>query len=455
MPPTPVGIPPYQKWMKETSVWNKPRSKEMKELDAAIQDYDRSTLAARDAKLYNIRQYLNAWKAKEGPHWMQSVRNQTGIITALDKFLNGTTQGLTREEMEAWKLVCAAARENCKKMMMGRQLTVKNTSIGGTLADIASAAKTAYSTAKTVHSVATGVTPLAYQGSKVALQATGAAAHLAIEHAAHDLLKACFDVADIHIVMHALGPLFAEVVHSITPFIGMVANGAKAAVGWGLVIKQGWERYQLGQITESFAPGDPEAAFKAILVIVNRNLQAQVGDATIATTGFGLQVGLFFADGGAVSGPVVGVAACVAKLLSQIIQFARDYKETKKVNAQLLSGPWDLTLFKTCPLLGCYLIACSDTSAVINLAIDEFGSDQWVDKIEMLKAKADPAIEKAGDLIRDSRYEIRELRHSKGVVKPHPKVFGYNPIDRVKGLANSFGSTSQNIENVINRPPKH
>ena len=423
MPPTPVGIPPYQKWMKETSVWNKPRSKEMKELDAAIQDYDRSTLAARDAKLYNIRQYLNAWKAKEGPHWMQSVRNQTGIITALDKFLNGTTQGLTREEMEAWKLVCAAARENCKKMMMGRQLTVKNTSIGGTLADIASAAKTAYSPAKTVHSVATGVTPLAYQGSKVALQATGAAAHLAIEHAAHDLLKACFDVADIHIVMHALGPLFAEVVHSITPFIGMVANGAKAAVGWGLVIKQGWERYQLGQITESFAPGDPEAAF--------------------------------FADGGAVSGPVVGVAACVAKLLSQIIQFARDYKETKKVNAQLLSGPWDLTLFKTCPLLGCYLIACSDTSAVINLAIDEFGSDQWVDKIEMLKAKADPAIEKAGDLIRDSRYEIRELRHSKGVVKPHPKVFGYNPIDRVKGLANSFGSTSQNIENVINRPPKH
>ena len=157
---------------------------------------------------------------------------------------------------------------------------------------------------------------------------------------------------------------------------------------------------------------------------------------------------------------MVGVASSISKLLSKLIQFGRDLKEMKAANKQLITGPWNLTLFKTCPLLGCYLIACSDTSAVINLAIDEFGSYQWVDKIEMLKSKADPAIAKAGDLIRASRYEIRELRQSKGVVVPHPKVIGHSPIAHAQGLASSFASMGQKLGNKVNvpmpsRPFKH
>jgi hypothetical protein len=387
------------------------------------------------------------------------VRNETGIITALDKFLNGTTQSLNRQEMEAWKLVCAAARENCQNMLKGKKLTVKNTVIGGTLASIGTTANSAYGAVKTAHSVATGATHVLTASAAVApakdlLSVVHSATSTAIEHAAHELLKACFDVADIKEVMHALGPMFSEVMKAITPFIGMVSNGLKGAAGWVKVINQGWEKHKLGQIRDAraFAAGDPAAAFEAILVIVQRNLQAQIGDASISTAAFGLQTGLFFADGGVVSGPVVGAASAVARLLSQIIQFARDLKEVKKANPQLLNGPWDLTLFRTCPLLGCYLIACSDTSAVINLAIDEFGSYQWVDKIELLKSKANPAIEKASNLIRDSRYEIIELRRSKGVVVPHPQVIGYNPITALKGAVAGANRGLQQVENRINNP---
>jgi len=198
--------------------------------------------------------------------------------------------------------------------------------------------------------------------------------------------------------------------------------------------------------------GDPEAAFDAVLVIVQRNLEAQIGDASITTVAFGLQTGLFFADGGVVSGPAVGAASAIAKLLSQIIQFARDLKEMKNANEQLARGPWGVTLFKTCPLLGCYLIACSETSAVLNLMADEFGGDQWVDKIELLKAKADPAIAKASELIRASRYEIIEFRQSKGVVVPHPKTFGYNPFKHAGAAIADVQRSVQRVEDRLNDP---
>ena len=462
MSPHSSGIPPYDKWMKETHSWTKPRSKELKEIDEAIKDYGNSMPPGRDAKFYNIRYVLNAWKAKEGTHWMRSVRNGTGVITALDGFLNGTVHGpgLSQDERAAWELVKQAARENCRHLLGGKQLSVKNTVIGGTLSDIGMTARSIYSMSSTAHDIAKGVAPLAYQGSKAAISATAAVSKTALEHAAHELLKASLDVADIHAVMDALGPMFGEVMKAITPFLGMISNGASAAMGWAQVIRQGWERHKLREITGAFAPGDPSAAFDAILVIVTRNLHAQIGDASITTGAFALQTGLFFADGGAISGPVVGVASSISKLISKLIQFGRDLKEMKAANKQLTAGPWDLTLFKTCPLLGCYLIACSDTSSVINLAIDEFGSYQWVDKIEMLKSKADPAIQKAGDLIRASRYEIRDLRQSKGVVVPHPKVTGHSPIAHAQGLAASFSSMGQKLGNKVNvpmpsRPFKH
>ena len=48
-------------------------------------------------------------------------------------------------------------------------------------------------------------------------------------------------------------------------------------------------------------------------------------------------------DGGAISGPVVGVASSISKLISKLIQFGRDLKEVKAANKQLLTGPWNLT----------------------------------------------------------------------------------------------------------------
>jgi hypothetical protein len=439
--------------MKETHTWTKPRSNELKNLDAAILDYNNSQPPGRDAKFHHIRQVLKAWKDKEGSHWMRSVRNETGIITALDNFLNGVpAQSLNKADLDAWKLVCDAARDNCKNMLKGKKLTVKKTVIGGTLFSIGTTAQSAYSAVDTARKVATGATHVLSPSAAAA--AVHSVAPTAIEHAAHGLLKACFDVADIKEVMDALGPAFKEVMKAMTPFLGMVTGGLKGAYAWIKVINQGWEQHKLPQIKDAkaFAVGDPAAAFDAVLVIIKRNLEAQIGDASILTAAFGLQTGLFFADGGVVSGPVVGAASAIAQLLSQIIQFARDSKEVKNGNEQLANGPWDFTLFKTCPILGCYLIACSDTSAVINLAVDQFGSYQWVDKIEMLKSKADPAIDKAGDLIRDSRYEIVELRQSKGVVKPHPKVFGYNPFKQVGGAVADVQRGVQRMENAANKP---
>lgn len=80
-------IPSYEAWLKGTYAFGKPRSQELKALDDALQDYNKS-IFGREAKLRVLSDAFSSWKRKEGPEWKDSARNKTGLLTQIDDFFN-------------------------------------------------------------------------------------------------------------------------------------------------------------------------------------------------------------------------------------------------------------------------------------------------------------------------------------------------------------------------------
>ena len=75
----------------------------------------------------------------------------------------------------------------------------------------------------------------------------------------------------------------------------------------------------------------------------------------------------------------------------------------------------DLKVFKASPLLGCYLLTCSDTSSVINFSLAEIGTPGWMDKVEKMKKKGfDTLVKLATKEITSSRLYLDGLKSDKG-----------------------------------------
>jgi hypothetical protein len=131
----------------------------------------------------------------------------------------------------------------------------------------------------------------------------------------------------------------------------------------------------------------------------------ETASASLATTSLALKTGLAFVDGGAISGPVVGAANAAANLSLQIYYLATEYKATKAVNQALVDGNLDVTLFRTYPLMGAYLMVSATFSDLI--PIENFGTPGWMDYVESLKKRSfDGIYEAATGLIAESPWEI-------------------------------------------------
>ena len=91
-------------------------------------------------------------------------------------------------------------------------------------------------------------------------------------------------------------------------------------------------------------------------------------------------------------------------------------KEMRAGNAILASNqPIGISVFSECPILGCYLLTCSDTSSVANLFVADIGLPGWMDKVELLKKqKMDPLLKIATAAINASRLQLENLSQNKG-----------------------------------------
>lgn len=411
----------YEQWMADTYSLVRPRSKELVAIDSALRAFhlaEKNSSGSILGERRALQQALETWKAAQkakGQDWRKSVRNKNHIVEKLSDALGAVIVGagglnsrgetmIDPAELQALKLVSDAIKQNTRTMFTGAKLTSK---MFKQLADLGTV-KTAMSDFKTAVSAIKSPPPSVDLNAK--LQA---------------LLASLFGETVANEAKAALGPVFADFLSSAAPFVGACKSGASAVVGWCKVAKGFYDKSEMSDARGSFAAGDPAAAFDAILLIMNRDIKQWATTAGIYTVGTVVKASGAALDLGAATGPATAAAEKLALVIQQIYLFARDWNEMKAANAALDTGPYDFSLFKANPLLGCYLIANSDTSAIINMAVADYGRPGWKLEVEMMVNKAKPVFEKSRSVIADSRYEIASMSRAKGVViDRNEKVMG-------------------------------
>jgi hypothetical protein len=401
------NIPSYDEWQSNTYRLLDRRGPLLKDLDKAIELQDRSL----------IETAFNAWKkdkAQRGKKWWHSVFNEQGAITRLYRALNNDRILLTHDEIAALRWLKQQQEVALRTQFQANQVTWKNSTLMGLKQN-------------------TGSLSEKLQGNKIATaKNTVEIASLAnsIKGYITVLCKGTASKVNPEHVLAALGlGSLSGFVSSIIPLIGTISSGGKALIGWTNVARQTWEQVALLENSgRTIAHGDPDAAFRAMLAIVERRIQVEKNSAAIATTAFtGKALGLF-ADAGAVSGAAVGLTETLANLFQTIFEYVRIEEERIKANELIARGQLDFHLFESCPILGCYYLLVQDHSTVIALSMSSYGQEGWMMEAELLRTELDQVLAKARTLVESSPIEICRFRNYKGFVA-------------AKSLADKMGST--------------
>jgi hypothetical protein len=310
---------------------------------------------------------------------------------------------LSRAEFIAMGELAKARRQLVVNMFGGTRLKFGS-------ASVLSAGKSLLSSGKSLKS---GVSKLAKGGST----ATKVASVPGMKEAFENFMVECADVENIHDVIEAIGgEVLHELVSEVTPYLGVVTSTVKLAKAGKAVAQDGYNLYKSDEYKKGFRMGDPSAAAEAIQAIIRRDLaqhSVKLGQQTVAT---GAKIGGLFADFGTATTAAIGVANTLASLGLQLFSLGLDIKDMRAGNKRLAApNTLDLTVFNECPILGCYLLTCADTSAVANMFVADIGLPGWMDKVEQMKKKQmDPLLKIANKNIMSSRLQLEGLSSDKG-----------------------------------------
>lgn len=427
-------IPTFEQWKKDTSSLTSPRSDFLKALDAAIQAYDGNKSETAKAA---VKTAFDRWRfeqSKQGKDWRKSTRNQKGACTALYRAVSDLDKRkLTKEELEAMKYIAQAQALALQKQFDGKKLQFKGSTLVGiaqgvgskwerfkggaaTLPGAAMKTKTVVSNAMKIQKGA----DLLAQGGKAGVMGaaqTGMSDNFTLirQKVAEFCKQLCPDV-DPNTIFSAIGLGNVEkFATELAPFLGVISSGGKALIGWAGVAKAGYDKHKIANQRFAIAAGDPEAAFDAVLALLQREIVSRAANAGVKTAAFtGKALGAF-ADGGAITGPVVGLLEVLAEIFQTIVEYVRDYRECQAANEALRLGALNLDLFGVSPILGCYFLCVQDHSTIINFAVGDYGTPNFVFDVEQLVKKIEPVLERARSFIQDSRLEIPGMDKAKGI----------------------------------------
>ncbi len=392
----------YTEWMRRTHSRTKRRSSTLKALDEAIRI--RHEPAAKTAMLSWIKEH-NA----KGKDWHRSVRNKNGAMEAIYQELrilgSEVVYANTDQEEEDKRAKAHLRHEQSlakQRLFLGKRLRFKDSFFGVTRRKSKGSVDTLKAAIGTTKGMASNVKQVKGIADDIQTIIKSITGNLPAAEANQ-------------IIVAVLGQNAAQFAMDAAPIIGVVSSGAKAVKDWVGVARTIHSRRDLESRTDSIRTGDPSAAFQTILLIIERNLQKQTADASIHTAAFTVKGIGVIADGGAATGTVTGALESLAVLLNTLVDIAREAHEMKLGNEMLTRGDLDVTIFGTCPILGCYYIAIMDDSTIMDFDLDNMGKENWHLEARRLKIAIRPVIAKAGQLIAKSRVEIPNLENAKGV----------------------------------------
>jgi hypothetical protein len=242
---------------------------------------------------------------------------------------------------------------------------------------------------------------------------------------------------------------------TLAPFVGAISSGGKALIGWAGVVKDAYDKASMKSSRDAFAPKDPEAAFDALIELMDREMNSDIGKASVKTAAFGGKLLGSFADFGAATGPVVGLLELLAEIFQTIIEYVRDYKECLAANEELRLGALNMDIFKVSPILGCYFLVVQDHSTIVNFAVADYGTENWMFDVERLVGRIGKALDKSRQLIHKSRLEVPGMSNAKGVVDANYSVkTGLGKVTGAPGaLKDKIASTIDGWFDKPVRPP--
>lgn len=251
------------------------------------------------------------------------------------------------------------------------------------------------------------------EGSKAVAQTPG------IKQAVEEFVKTCADIDNIQDIAEVIGSeALADLLAEIAPYVGILWSGKKLAQATKAVVEDGYNLYKQSYRREGFRVGDPLAAADSITIIIERDLTRHSIDLARQTAATGAKIGGLFADFGTATTAAIGVGNALAGLGLKLYALGLEIKDMRAGNRRLKSpDTLDATVFGECPILGCYLLTCSDTSSVVNMFIADIGLPGWMDKVEVLKKdKMDPLLKVAKKAIKSSRLQLEGLQSNKGTI---------------------------------------
>ncbi len=452
-------LPTYDEWMKGTYSTLHKRSEFLKKLDETIKSGASNKI---------IKEALDRWKfdqSRQGKDWKKSVRNRKGAVTNLYRVVNELDKRqLSDEEREALEFISRAQTMALSKQFEGKKLSFKSTTLVGLVQGAGSnfqkfkTGATAFKQgAKTGHGAYKNITSI-HDGAKLLQQGGRAAAHGAASlDLQKKIMKLCKTLtpgldADKVFANLNLGSV-SQFAGSVAPFVGAISSGGKAVVAWIGVAKTVYTKHDIAERRFAFAPEDPEAAFDAVLLLLKRDVISKSAKAGVATGAFTGKLLGAFADAGAVTGPAIGLLETLANIFQTIVEYVRDYKEVEKANELLRVGYLNLDLFNVSPILGCYFLLIQDHSTIINFAVADYGTPNFVFDAERLIGKINPVLDQARSYVHSSRYEIVGFEAMKGIVQKNWSRKGV--VGKVTGLpAHVAGKITGKITDWVLNPEK-
>lgn len=311
---------------------------------------------------------------------------------------------LSHAEFMALATLAQARRQTMVNMFSGTQLKF------GLMGAVKSS-KSLISGGKKLHA---GIGKLGQGGTSAA---KGLPSVPGMQQAFKDFMVECADVENIQDVIGVIGEqALSDLVGEVTPVLGVLVSGGKLAKAGKTVAQDGYNLYKSGQYKKGFLRGDPSAAAEAIQAIIRRDLakhSVQLAQQSAAT---GMKIAGLFADMGVATTVGVGIANTLASIGLELASLGVDIKDMRAGNSRLARpDSLDLTVFEECPLLGCYLLTCADTSSVANFFVADIGLPGWMDKVEQMKKKQmDPLLKIATKNIEASRLQLEGLASNKG-----------------------------------------
>lgn len=420
----------HKEWMKltyggVTSV----RSGTLKRVDSALESYGKTP---DDAHLDAVRKALMAWMGEKGSDWKTSVRNGKNAVDTLHRQVMGlaapaAAASLGRQAMEE------EAHRLMEVLFDGAQITWKNEFRGKLNSDLVnptsenfalylpvkqfktSAATNKFGTAgntagavvaaKTLHGMRTGASGggIGEIIGKLVTQVVPTGAQVEVLNAVR-LLVPTFQVQ------------FAA---AVVPLAGILTAAGTTLWNTGNALHKQYGVVQTRMHRDrSLAGVEAAGAINALIQILERERNADIYSATVSVAELGGKIAGLAIDAGTASNTAIGLAANIAKLLNIVRIVYRDVSEKNAANRVMRTGHIGIEVFETCPLLGCYLVCCLPTSALMGLIMKRFGERGWMDVAERTNAHhLEPLRAKARSVIKGHRFEIRKLARFPGMLE--------------------------------------